>query len=138
MTHKLSSLRIILSYAGITYFAVWSQDVNQAYIQSDEPLKRPPIYNKPPKILMLPDYFSCFIETTHPLPLYFICHSSDYWFHTFQRHLVEELKLNIPSNRAVFLSNNSECSGVLGSLVDDTIVCSDSNSAKQMNKRESF
>lgn len=57
------------------------------YIQSNEPLKRP-IYLEPPKVLMLPD------DVLWKLikPLYGICNSFEYWFHTFKRHLIDELQ----------------------------------------------
>lgn len=55
MTLKHLSLQTILSFSAMTGFGIGSQDVNQAYTQSDEPLGRP-IYLEPLKVLMLSDY----------------------------------------------------------------------------------
>lgn len=51
-TLKHSSLRIIVCLAGITGYKLRTQDINQVYIQSDEPFRRP-IYLKPPRVLNL-------------------------------------------------------------------------------------
>lgn len=72
-TLKYWSLRIILSFAGITQYTLWSQDINQAYIQSDEPLRRP-IFMKRQKQLNVPkDVIWKLVK-----PLYGVWYSGDY------------------------------------------------------------
>lgn len=72
-TLKHSSLRIILSFASITTYTLWSQDISQAYIQSDGPLRHP-IFVKPAKKLNLPkDVIWKLIKT-----LYRVCNSGHY------------------------------------------------------------
>lgn len=45
--------------------------------------------------------------------------------------MINDLKLtSIPTDKAVFVPRTTECSGVLGVLVDDTIGCGDDNFAK--------
>lgn len=51
LTH--SSLRFIFPFASITGKKLWTQEVEQAYIQSDEPL-RWPIFLRSPTVLQLP------------------------------------------------------------------------------------
>lgn len=51
---KLSSQRIVFNFSGIMVSGKWFQDLNQAYVQSDELLKRE-IYLRPSKSLRLPE-----------------------------------------------------------------------------------
>lgn len=60
LTRKHSLLRVFLSYAGISECVLWSQDVDQAHIQNEEPLQNP-TNARPPMQLDVPSniYGSC-------------------------------------------------------------------------------
>lgn len=61
--------------------------------------------------------------------LYGICNFEDYWYITFTKHLTNKPDLlAIPTHKEFFIPSNKKSSGVLGLLVDDTIVCGNENS----------
>lgn len=120
-TLKHVLLRLILSFVAITGYALWTQEIGQAYIQSYEPLRHP-IYLKPSKALSLPE--RVFRELLKPL--YGIYVSGDYWINTFKNNSTRDLKMiTMPTDGAVFLSSITTYLGVLFMLVNYLIACGD-------------
>lgn len=87
VTLKQSSLRLILSFAALTGFTIWTQDVDQAYIQSDGPLRRA-IYLLPPEILQSTRGTICKLLE----PLHGVFNAGYYWY-SFGKHLIDDLEL---------------------------------------------
>ena len=86
-----SSTRIILALANCLGFKLWSRDVKQAFIQSEDKLNRE-LYVRPPK---KPDTLSLIDQKPGLLqamkPLYGLSESPTYWWHTFKRYHLEDL-----------------------------------------------
>lgn len=95
---KCSSLQLVLSIASISECPVWSHEVDQAYVQSKEPLQRP-IYIRPPKELGLPlDLLWQRLKSLHG-----VCNSWDHCYETFRNFLTNELNLSyLPSDKSSF------------------------------------
>lgn len=116
-TLKQSVLLLNLSYAEIRSQKLWTQDWDQAYVQSDEPFQSP-TYLKPPRILRLPDTVLCKLLK----PLYGVFNSGDYWFITIFRHFTHNLdRRSIPPDKAMFTSDDTRCLWVLWLLLADII-----------------
>lgn len=118
-----SSLRIILTIEAITGLRIWTQDVDQSYIQSDENFKNP-IYLRPSKILQLAESVIWkLINTFHGF-----CDTGDYLYIPFCKHLMNELKLfMVPTDRAMYISRRFKCPRALDLLVNYIIGCGDDN-----------
>lgn len=112
------SLRLTLSLSAILKFRIFSSDVSQAYLQSDEPLDRDfyirptPDFNLPPnKLLKLVK------------PLYGIAEGGDYWGRTFRKHLIRDIEM-VPTtcDEALFYKRNGDILiGTCATFVDDSI-----------------
>lgn len=76
-----SSLHITLNSTFIMGYAVWLQNGDQAYIQSEHALQRP-VYIKPPRQLN----FGSEILWKMLEPQYGLCHLEDYLRETSRRH----------------------------------------------------
>lgn len=101
-TMNHSSLRLILSFASISGYPIWIQHVNQAYVQSDEPLRRP-IYILPPKELRTsPEILRELLKL-----LCRVCISEDYWYETLKKFLTNKLnRFYLPSDKSIFITGS--------------------------------
>lgn len=108
-TLKHSFLCIILSFAIIMVYKLWSQDVYQVYIQSEKPLQRP-IYIKPSKQLNLgPEILCKFLK-----PLHGVCDLGYFWHETFRRNLINDLSLqSLLTDELLYTKASEESTGVL-------------------------
>lgn len=81
------------------------------------------IYLRPPKSLELPEKILWRLVK----PLYGICHSGDYCFITFRKHLIDRLYfIGIPIDGAVYVPYSMKPLEELGLVVDGTFMCGDS------------
>ena len=85
---RQSSVRIAVCVAALLDLRMWAQDVNQAYLQSDQKLQRE-IFVVPPPELQLPEDKLLKLE----LPLYGVSDAGDYWHETFRRHVQYDLDM---------------------------------------------
>ena len=124
-----SSTRLILSIAATLNFQIWSRDVKQAFIQSEDSLHRE-LYVKPPK---RPDLLSMINQPPGLLqaikPLYGLSESPGYCWQTFKRYYVTNLEMtqSVLDSCLFFKKKGSELIGLIGTLLDDTLGagCSD-------------
>lgn len=89
-----ASSRIILSLASILGFKLWSRDVKQAFVQSEDKFNSE-IYVRPPR---KPELLSPINQPQGMLkalkPLYGIPEAPMYWWHTFKRHHMKDLGMS--------------------------------------------
>lgn len=77
-----------IKIAAIYVCKIWSQDVLQAYLQSDGSLTRD-VYVKPKqRLMLLPDQYLKLLK-----PLNGLTHSDDYWHETWKQHLISYFKM---------------------------------------------
>ena len=112
------SIRIITCIAAIFGFAIWTQDVSQAYLQSSQNLQRE-IYIRPPK------QFKLSKEELLRLikPLYGITEAGDYWDATmtdFQKNDMQMSQATLDIS-LFFKVQDGILQGVSGYFVDDGI-----------------
>lgn len=136
-----SSTRIILSLASTMGFGLWSRDVKQAFIQSEENLHRE-LYVKPPK---RPDLLGMIHQPEGLLhavkTLYGLAESPGYWWQTFKRYHVMDLGMTqtILDPCLFFKKKESELTGITGTLVDDTLGAgSDEFAAEEEQKSSKY
>lgn len=119
---RQTSVKMIVSTAALMSFRIASIDFRQAYLQASESMSRT-IFVKPKKA----DHDILGVTEQQLLrlkkPLYGICDSGDYWYDTFNRFTLNDLKLKaLKGDMAVFYGKGGEClSGMLGSYVDDCL-----------------
>lgn len=139
IVHKTTSLRrsssrIILSFASTTNFKLWSQDINEAYVQSDQPLQRT-VYPNPPKQLNLPNGTKLKLRK----PLYRLCDAGEYWQRTLNRHSRNELRLKpVPADQSMYIPQDDYVHCILGSHVDDMICCGDEKFLERCSKTKKY
>ena len=119
-TLRQSSTRIIVSVAAIKSFRLFSHDMTQAYLQSDETLTR--------KVFLLPKrkdmgHFRISEKEIPQLlrPIYDMTDASDYWGVTVDNHAKNDLGL-VPllGDPSLYIKRNEEdVDGLLGMCVDD-------------------
>lgn len=116
-TLKHQSVRLILALASVFGFDLWSSDVNQAYLQSAEQLKRD-IFIRPDELMLAPDELLQLI-----LPLYGITESGDYWGETLTDHHINDLKMTQTKQdfSLFFKYAASKLIGLSGAFVDDLV-----------------
>ena len=118
-----SSTNVILTIAASMNFKIWSRDVKQAFIQSEDSLDRE-LYVKPPKC---PDLLSMINQSSGLLlavkPLYGLSESPGYWWKTFKRYHITDLGMtqSVLDPCLFFKKIENELIGLIGTLVDDTI-----------------
>lgn len=118
-TIQPSSTRLLLSLSEMLDFKVWTTDVRQAYLQSDEPLGRQVF------ILEVPDEFN--LKPTQCLqllkPLYGLSESGDLWHATLDRHHRNDLQMRpLASDTALFVDENEgRLDGLSALYVDDLL-----------------
>ena len=122
-TLRQSSTRIIVSVSAIKGFRLFSHDVRQAYLQSEDKLTR--------KVFLLPKkmdlkYFGLCEEDIFELlkPIYGMTDAGDYWGVTVDRHAKQDLGL-VPllGDPSLYVKRNEEdVDGLLGMYVDDVFL----------------
>lgn len=114
-----SSIRLILALAAINSLYIWTSDVRQAYLQSDEKLSRP-IFIKN----VVPEFEISSDEALHLVkPLYGLSESGDLWFETLDKHHKKELGMKpLRSDPALYTKlQNGRINGLSGTYVDDIL-----------------
>lgn len=121
-TLRASFIRFILSVSTIIRFYLFSQDVTQAYLQSN--------YNLSRKISVLPKdndlgIFALKKGNLFELskPLYGICEAGDYWGVAMDEHIVNDLQVTpVPGDASLYVKKNEieEKIGISGMYVDDS------------------
>lgn len=100
VSSKKSPLQIVLMYATTNGYALWSQNVNQGYIQNYT-LLQCPIHFIWPK--QLGHQLSALFKQMKPL--YGIWHFGDYWFQTFRKRFTKTLSLvSLPNDKLLYVS----------------------------------
>ena len=121
-TLRQASVRLVVSIAAILGYRLWSQDITQAYLQSDDTLVRP-VYIRPNKHDRR--YFNLADDEILLLlkPLYGLSDAGDYWYATLSSHLTNELDMvNCTGDLSLFFRRDGDSlSGVTGVYVDDQI-----------------
>ena len=134
------SIRVILSFATVKGYRVFSHDVKQAYLQSDEEHTRK-IYTAPKRNDL--EFFNISADELLDLQkaLYGNGDSGDYWGATVDRHIKEDLKVTPtsgdPSLYITVLSDSSEqrskkdeAEGGMGVYVDEMLLARNFKSQK--------
>lgn len=123
-TLRHRSIRLLLSVVGVRKYKVWSQDVSQAYIQS-EGLARD-VYVKPHPIFQLQPLTLLKLQK----PLYGLTDAGDYWSDIFSAHLSgkgeEDLGMESTTGDLslyVKFSEEGDLERMTGAYVDDSIGC---------------
>lgn len=120
-TLRQSSIRLIMSLATIKQFDIFSHDVTQAYLQSEDALSRE-VYILPHKRDL--KYFSIGEHQALKLlkPLYGTCDAGDYWYETISRHAKNDLgMIATKGDPSLYyeLDANGILRGLMGLYVDD-------------------
>ena len=126
------SVRVIVSFAAVMGHRIFSYDVKQAYLQSEEELSR--------KVYKLPKrkdfkFFNLTEEEALDLrkPLYGNGDSGDYWGVTFDRHAKQDLHMTptagdpslyiiVPGGSERKTEEDDEPEGCMGNYVDDGLL----------------
>lgn len=130
MTMRERSLRLIISFAAVKTYRIFSHGVKQAYLQSDEELSRK-IYVKPKQQDL--EFFDINEDDALDLrkPLYGSGHRRDCWGITFDRHAQEDLHLTpTDSDPSLYLPSNDgddgnvadQAEGCMGNYVEDELL----------------
>ena len=121
-TLRQSSVKIVVSTSAVMNFRIFSHDVTQAYLQSDEGLSRE-IYLRPRKEDL--KFFG--IHDGQLLQLirafYGVTDAGDYWGVTFDKHVKQDLEMEPTEvDPSLYIKkSNGQLSGLLGSYVDDCL-----------------
>lgn len=119
-----SSIRMIVALAASFGFKLWSRDISQAFIQSDEPLHRT-VFVRPPKgenvleqIGAPPNSILKAIKPQYGLP-----ESPGYWWQTFRRWHEIDLKMKSSAlDPCLFYKHiDGKLEGIQVTQVDDTV-----------------
>lgn len=119
-----SSVRLLLTLHLACFETLWTRDVKQAFVQSEDALKR--------ELYILPPKGQAVLETIGAppgsllkviKPLYGIPESPSYWWSTMRNHHVKELgmKQTVLDPCLFYKRDGNEFVGMQGTLVDDTI-----------------
>lgn len=130
---RQSSIRTITALAAIFGFRVWSQDVTQTYLQSDDKLMRE-VYIRPTKEFQLSsDQLLRLLK-----PLYGLADSGDHWNVTMAKHLKADLTMT-PTALDIsmfFKSVQGRLSGVTGVYVDDSLSAGNNDFLQDTDKTQ--
>jgi len=119
-----SSVRLLLSLAATYGFKIWSRDISQAFIQSDEPLRRT-VYVKPPKGENVLDQIGApkgsMLKAIKPQ--YGLPESPGYWWKTFKRWHENDLGMKPTALDPCFFykHDKDQLHGIQVTQVDDTL-----------------
>lgn len=121
MTRKnlqMKSISLILSIAAIFGLNIYSDDVQQAYLQSTEQFVRH-VYLKPNASVRMP------AGTVLKLlkPLYGLTDAGDHWYHSLHKHLQHDLGMQkVISDGSLFTKHvRGKLIGPKGTYVDDLL-----------------
>ena len=121
-TVQQRSIRVLVSLAAVKGFMIFSDDVSQAYLQSDEQLSWE-VYIRPKQEDM--PFFSMTKDNLLKLlrPLYGLCDSGDYWLSTIHRYIRKKLGfLPFRGDPSVYLADKKDGAfGMFAVYVDDTL-----------------
>lgn len=117
-TFRQHSVIILVILATIFMFIIWTQDVNQEYLQAEDGLNRDVCVKSPAEFQLRPNEIMKLTK-----PLYGLTDSGDYWNHTMNLHLLEDLEMTpTTGNLSLFFNrSNGRWWGVIRSYVDDTL-----------------
>lgn len=122
-TLRQSSVKIILSTCAVRNFRVFSHDVTQAYLQSDEELGRE-VYLRPRKHDL--SFFGISEGQVLRLvrALYGITDAGDYWNSTMDNHIKTDLGMNpLETDPSLYIpEGKGDISGLLGAYIDDCLL----------------
>ena len=112
------SLRLLFSFAGILGFKIWTQDVTQAYLQSNGVLSRDVFLEKPaPELELLPGRALKLLK-----PLYGLADSGDFWYREISEyHRGLGMKTLTTENSLWLKFVNNVLGGLSAVYVDDLI-----------------
>ena len=134
-TLRQSSIKIIVSTAAVRNFRLFSHDVTQAYLQSDEEMSRE-IYLRP----KVEDrkYFRVTGDVLLQIlrALYGVTDAGDYWCVTSDKHIKDDLSM-VPTeiDPSLYIKEGSEhTDGLLGTYEDDSLLCGD-KSLQELTER---
>jgi hypothetical protein len=139
-TIQRASQRLIFSIApslATRGIRLWLRDVTQAYTQSNTPLQRL-ILAKLPKELR--NRYPAGIIMVIVKPLYGVAKAGAYWFVTYFKHHIEQLRMAISTYDPCLLvtTNEADGFGVVGLQTDDSLDLSDDIFATKETKKMSF
>lgn len=118
-TLQPQSIRLLLALAAIHDFDIWTADVRQAYLQSDEMLARELfITNLVPEFELRPEQCLKLLK-----PLYGLCDSGDLWHKTLDKHHRCDLEMTpFRSDPALYrIMTDGVLTGLSGGYVDDLL-----------------
>ena len=135
-TLRQSSIRLILSITAVKKFRLFSHDVTQAYLQSEDSFSRD-LYLVPSakdrKYFGIDEYKVLKLEK----PLYGTCDAGDYWNKTITNHTKNDLKMkSTKGDPSLFykLDDNMQLEGVMGIYVDDEVLAG-TNSFEKLTEK---
>lgn len=123
-TLRQSSTRLVVSVAANKSYRLFSLDVTQAYLQSDEDLTRA-LYLQPKprdvKFFGIDDNQILLLNR----PIYGITDAGDYWSVTIDRHSREDLNLSpTKGDPSLYVKHNmKDIDGLLAVYADDELIC---------------
>lgn len=129
-----SSIRLVLVLAAAHKFTVWTSDVRQAYLQSEQVLSRPVFLRDPVKKFDLGENKALQLLK----PLYGLSESGDIWYRILDRHHRSDLEMNpLRSDPALYVRmEQGSLIGILGTYVDDMIRAGNTKFWKTPKKTE--
>eukprot|EP00171_Calliarthron_tuberculosum_P003779 IDg3779t1 len=135
-----SSVRILLTIGAIFQFKVWSRDVTQAFLQSQEALGRllfVILPSRPDLRPLIREIISTIPKSESNIsknedeelalkvlqPWYGLSDSPGYWWQTYKRYHLNELGMSqcVLDPCLFFKKRERDLTGIIGTLVDDTL-----------------
>lgn len=117
-TARHSSFKLITTLTAIIGLSIWTQDISQAYLQSESTLLWD-VYIRPRNALHFP--------SGHQLkllrPLYELSDSGDYWSAKFGDHLQNDLQMQrVASDMSLFFKMiHEKVAGITATHIDNTL-----------------
>ncbi len=119
-----SSIRLAIALIAGKGFQIWSRDISQAFLQSEDPLRRT-VYIRPPKGEHILERIGAEPGSLlHAIkPQYGLSDAPGYWWQTFRRWHVEDLgmKPSLLDPCLFYKLNDTELQGIQVTQVDDTL-----------------
>jgi Reverse transcriptase (RNA-dependent DNA polymerase) len=118
-TLRQSSIRLLVCLAACFGFQIFSTDISQAYLQSEDALLRKVYLNPGKEFELSPEH------VLQLRPLYGLSDSGDAWAKTFTSHMKSDLGMVSTIGDISLFSKlmNGKLAGLAGNYVDDTIAC---------------
>lgn len=132
-TCRPQSARLLIGLAAIFGFTVFSTDVTQAYLQSNQELQREVFLNAPPELHLNHDQLLKLLK-----PLYGLPDSGDYWARTMKHHLVQQMGMTptLGDKSFFFKHIRDELHGLCATYVDDALQAGDPQYIQQSKTTE--